>query len=200
MVNEYLNYSDFIKSQNKDGIFSHPDIQNALLMIMGKEKNKNLELSQDEEKKIAKNYQEMYMALAVIRWCRGEKLGVARQKSLDQMNNFVKSKTNVAHPMNKYLVGINGQMHREIAQINMMDANSDKTIKMNSDLIKKWSDEATKQFQKCLKELNDMYKKYMPEKDIKKMPASKQFDVAKQKTQQLMQQLMAQQFLRQRAA
>ena len=48
--------------------------------------------------------------------------------------------------------------------------------------------------------LNDMYKKYMPEKDIKKMPASKQFDVAKQKTQQLMQQLMAQQLLKQRAA
>ena len=134
-------------------------------------------------------------------WCKGGTLGVARQKSLEQMDNFVKSKVNIAHPMNKYLMGINSQMHREMALLNMTDENSDKKIEMNSAVAQKLSAEATKEFQASLKILNDMYKKYMPEKDIKKMPATKSFNVAQQKAQQLMQQLvMAQQMMKQRAA
>ena len=201
MMNEYLNYDEFIKSQNKDGILSHPDVQQRLLMIMGNEKNKKLELSKDEEKAIAKNYQTMFFALATIRWCNGGTLGMARQKSLEQMDNFVKSKVNIAHPMNKYLMAINSQTRREIAALNMTDENSDKKIETNSAVAKKLSAEATKEFQESLKNLNDMYKKYMPEKDIKKMPATKSFNVAQQKAQQLMQQLvMAQQMMKQRAA
>ena len=45
-----------------------------------------------------------------------------------------------------------------------------------------------------------MYKKYMPEKDLKKMPATKSFEIAKQKTQNLMQALLMQQMMKQRAA
>ena len=200
MMSEYLNYNDFIKSQNRNGIFSHPDVQQKILMLMGKEKNKKLELTKDEEKNIVSSYVKMYVALAVVRWCRGETLGVARQKAFEQMNNFVKSKTNVAHPMNKYLLGINGQVHREMAQINMTDKNSDKKIEINSSLAQKWSVEITKVFQEHLKNLNEMYKKYMPEKDIKKMPATKSFEAAKQKAQQLMQQILLLQKTNQRAA
>ena len=200
MVNENINYFDFIKSQNKNGIFSHPDVQQRLLMLMGNEKNKKLELSKDEENKIAQTYQKMFFALATIRWCRGETLGVARQKSLEQMNNYVKSKTNIAHPMNKYLMGINGQTNREISVMNMTDKNSDKKIEMNSVVAQKLSAEATKEFQASLKILNDMYKKYMPEKDIKKMPATKSFEIAKKNAQQMLQQIMLNQMIKQRAA
>lgn len=193
MMNEYTDYADFIKSQNRDGIFSHPDIQQRMLMMMGNEKDKKLELSKAEENKIAKCYRKMYFALATIRWCRGETLGIARQKSLEQMNNYIKSKTNVAHPMNKYLMAINGQMHREISQTNMTDKNSDKKVEIGPELAKKWTAEATKEFQQNLKDLNEMYQKYMPQKDLKKMPATKSFDIAKQRAQQLMQQILLQQ-------
>ncbi len=193
MINDVLNYSDFIKSQNKNGVLSHPDVQQKMLMLLGQEKNSKLELSEQEENKIAKNYQKMFFALATIRWCNGATLGVARQKSLEQMNSFVKSKTNIAHPMNKYLMSMNNQMFREISQRNMTDENSDKKININSTLAKKWLDESTKEFQKCLKELNEMYQKYMPEKTLEKMPATKSFENANQKAQQMLMQLLARQ-------
>lgn len=200
MMNEYFDYANFIKSQNKNGVLLHPDIQQRMLMMMGNEKNKKLEISKEEEKKIAQTYLKMFFALATIRWCNGETLGIARQKSLDQMNNYVKSKTNIAHPMNKYLLAINSQIHREIAQINMTDENSNKKIEIDPELKKKWQAEATKEFQQCLKTLNEMYQKYMPEKDVKKMPATKSFETAKQRAQQLMQAMLLQQTMHQKAA
>ncbi len=200
MMNEVLNYVDFIKSQNRNGIFSHPDVQQRMLMMMGEEKNQKLELSKDEEKKIAQNYAVMFFALATMRWCRGETLGVARQKALEQMNSFVKNKTNVAHPMNKYLIAINNQYHRFVSQLNMTDKNSDKKIEVSSDLAAKLSEEAIKKFKEALKLLNEMYKKYMPEKDIKKQPATVKFDLAKQNAQKMLQYWMLKQKERQRAA
>ena len=200
MMDNVLNYADFIKSQNKEGIFSHPDVQQRMLMIMGEEKNQKLELSKEEEKKIVQIYATMFFALVVMRWCRGETLGVARQKSLEQMNSFVKSKVNVAHPMNKYLMTINNQYHRFISQLNMTDKNSDKKIEVSSELATKWSMEATKQFKESLKLLNKMYAKYMPEKDVKKQPANVKFNLAQKRAQQMMQQLLLQQRINQRAA
>lgn len=193
MTNDVMNYFDFIKSQNKEGVLSHPDVQQRMLMMLGQEKNSKLELSKQEENKIARNYQKMFFALATIRWCNGATLGVARQKSLEQMNSFVKSKTNIAHPMNKYLMSINNQMFREISQRNMTDENSDKKINIDSALAKKWTDEATQEFQKCLKELNEMYQKYMPEKTLDNMPATKSFENAKLKARHMLQQLLIQQ-------
>jgi len=190
MTNEYTNYFEFIKSQTQDGIFSHPDVQQKMLMIMGNEKNKKLELSKEEEKKIAQSYVKMHVALSAIRWCQGETLGVARQKSLEQLNSYVKSKTNIAHPMNKYLMAINAQVHREVAEINMKDSNSNKKVEMTSALKQRWIQEETKKFQQSMQVLNDMYKKYMPEKTLDKMPAAKSFETAKQKAQQMMQQIL----------
>ena len=191
MTNDILNYSDFIKSQNQKGIFAHPDVQQRMLMMMGEEKNQKLELTKQEEKDIAKHYAIMFFSLATIRWCQGQTLGVARQKSLEQMNSFVKTKVNVEHPMNKYLMAINNQYHRFISQLNMTDEHSDKKINVMQDLTQKWSAMATKNFQESLKHLNEMYKKYMPEKDIKNKPAVVKFELAQKKAQQMMQQLLA---------
>lgn len=190
MMDNVLNYRDFIKSANKNEIFSHPDIQQRMLMIMGNEKDKKLELDSVTENKIAQNYQKMFFALATIRWCRGETLGIARQRALDQMNSYVKSKANIAHPMNKYLIAINGQVAREISYRNMTDENSDKKIDMNSDLAKKWSVEATKVFQQCMRELNDIYQKHMPAKEKKEQPATVKFELAQRRAQQLMQKVL----------
>ena len=181
-------------------IFSHPDIQQRMLMIMGEDKNQKLELDKTEENKIAQNYQKMFFALAVIRWCKGEKLGVARQHALEQMNSYVKTKINIAHPMNKYLIAINSQIHREVSYRNMTDKHSDKNIEMNSELAKKWTSEATKIFQQCMQNMNEMYQKYMPEKDKKQLPANMKFKVAQHRMQQMLQQIIAEQKSLQRAA
>lgn len=198
MADNVLNYNEFIKSVKPGEIFSHPDIQQRILMIMGEKKDKKLELEKTEENKIAKNYQKMYMALATIRWCRGQTLGVARQHALQQMNSYVKTKTNIAHPMNKYLIGINGQINREVSYRNMTDEHSDKKIDMNSTLAKKWSMESTKIFQDCMRELNEMYKKYMPQKDKTQQPAPVKFQIAQRNMQKMLVQIVMQQ--NQRAA
>lgn len=199
MTNEYMNYADFIKSQNRDGILSHPDIQQRMLMIMGNQKDKKLELSKDEITKVAQHYMKMCYALTTIRWCNGETLGVARQKSLEQMNGFVKSKKNIAHPMNKYLLSIHGRISREVAETNMTDKNSDSKLGLDTALTKKWAEQATTQFKESMKILNDIYKKYMPEKDLTKMPAAKSFQNGQQKVQDMLkqQQIIKQKILQQ---
>lgn len=200
MMDNILNYGDFIKSANKNEIFSHPDIQQRMLMIMGNEKNKKLELDKAAENKIAKNYQKMYFALATVRWCRGETLGIARQRALEQMNSYVGTKADIAHPMNKYLIAINGQISREVSYRNMTDEHSDKKIDINSELAKKWSAESTKIFQQCMHELNELYQKYMPAKEKKEQPAMVKFNLAQHRTQQLMQQILKDMHENQRAA
>ena len=200
MMDNVLNYSDFIKSAKTNEIFSHPDIQQKMLMMMGENKNQKLELTKDEENKIAQNYQKMFFALAVIRWCKGEKLGIARQHALEQMNSYVKTKTNIAHPVNKYLIAINSQIHREISYRNMTDENSDKTINMNSELAKKWLAESTKIFQQCLQDMNEIYKKYMPAKDKKELPAAVTFELAQRRTQEMLRRIIAEQKSNQYAA
>ena len=190
MMDNVLNYSDFIKSANCDEIFSHPDIQQKILIMMGENKDKRLELDKTEENKISQNYQKMYFALATIRWCNGEKLGVARQHAMSQMNSYVNTKINIAHPMNKYLVGINNQVIREVSYRNMTDKNSDSSIDINSELAKKWSTESVKIFQKCMHELNEMYQKYMPNKNKKQLPADIKFKLVQQHRQKALQQIL----------
>ena len=189
MTNEYMDYGEFIKSQPQNAIFKHPDVQQKMLMMMGQNTDKKLEITPAEQKKIAQCYQRMYFSIATIHWCNGETLGVARQKSLQQMNNYVKQKVNIAHPINKYLMAINGQMHREIAQMNMTDKNSDNKVEIGPELKKKWTEASTKQFHESLKTLNEIHKKYMPTQEMKKTPSVKAFDIANKKAMDLMRQM-----------
>ena len=200
MTDNILNYNDFIKSAKRDGIFSHPDIQQRMLMMMGDKKNQKLELDKKEENQVAKNYQKMYFALATIRWCNGETLGVARQHALEQMNTYVKTKSNIAHPMNKYLIGINGQINREVSYHNMTDEHANEKIDMNSTLAKKWAAESTQIFQENMRELNTLYQKYMPQNDKKQQPAAIKFELVNRHMQKMLQQMMIQQQTNQRAA
>lgn len=198
MTDDVLSYNDFIKKSG--GIFLHPDVQQRILMIMGDKKNPKLELTKSEETKIAQNYRKMYITLATIRWCKGESLGVARQHAMAQMNTFVKSKVDIAHPMNKYLMTINNQIIRTISQLNMTDENSDKKINMNPELATKWSVEATKIFQQNMHELNEMYQKYMPVKDVKQQPVNVKFKTANRRVVDMLNHMLAQQQNHQRAA
>ena len=172
------------------------EIQQKMQMLIGDDKKS--ELTKQQEKEIAKNYANMFFALATIRWCNGQNLGSARQKSLEQMDNFVKSKTKVENPMNKYLSGINNQYRRFISELNMSDKNSDKKIGLNPELAKKWSENASQNFQKSLAILNDLYKKYMPNTEQKKQNNTVIFKVAHQNAEKLMQMIMKQQKMNQR--
>ena len=188
-----MNYVDFINSQSDENILSHPDIQQRMIMLMGGDKDNKLELTKQEETQVAQHYLKMCYSLATIRWCRGETLGVARQKSLEQMDNFVKSKTNIANPVNKYLLSIHGRVSREFAEQNMTNPDSNENVKLHPVLAQKWSDQATKEFQKSLQILNEIHKKYMPEKNTENNPDTKSFNMAQQNVQKMLQQILLQQ-------
>ena len=188
-----MNTFDYIKIQSNQNILLHPEIQQKTMMLIGNDKDNKMQLTKEEETQIAQHYLKMCYSLATIRWCQGEMLGVARQNALNQMDNFVKSKTNIIHPMNKYLLSIHGRVSREIAERNMTDSNSDKKVELHPTLAQKWTEQATQEFQKSLQILNEIHKKHMPEQNKEQSPTAKSFNTANGKVQQMLQQLLLQQ-------
>lgn len=179
MMNQ-LYFTDFSDEQ----ILAHPDIKQRILMMTGQKKDKKLELTKEQEKQIAKNFNEMLVSLMTLNWCRGGTLGAAEQKALDQMSSFVKSKSNPEHPMNKYLHAMDNQCRREVSERIMTDEHSDEKIGINSELAQRWAKIATEKFKKALKNMNDMYKEFMPQKQIE--DKTKKFEKGKENTQQML--------------
>lgn len=169
-----MNSNTYSSEFSNEQILSHPDVKQRTLMMHGETKDKKLELTKEQEQQIARNFSIMFYELTTIHWCNGATLGRAWQKALEQMSSFVKTKSNLGHPMNKYLHALDNQYRREISERIMTSEYSDSKIEMNPELAKKWSDIATKRFQGCLKNMNDMYKEYMPIADNKKQESTQQ--------------------------
>lgn len=208
MTDNNIDYFDFVKTQNKNSIFSDTNIKQLINMIAGNAKIDKTKFADEKESKIAKIYMRMYFSLVMVRWCRGETLGVARQKSLEQMDNYVKSKENNHDQIGKSLTDIKEQMHPEFAKINMIDKdNADKNLEIDETQKKKLEQDFSKEFKESLEMLNQMSGQNTMEKTLGKSATenlnkqkAENFAAGKQKTQQLMQQLMLQQLMRQRAA
>ena len=206
MTNEYIDYFDFVKSDNKKSIFSNPEIKQMIFAIAGNAKMKKIDFPDKNQEKIAKTYMRMYFSLVMVRWCRGETLGVARQKSLEQMNNYVKSKENDS--IGKDLIKMKEQFHPEFAKINMMDKqNADKNINIDSGLAKELEDGFSKEFKQSLQTLNNMSQKRTMEKTLEKQMPEKpkeqkieKFENGQQKARELLQKMLMQQMMNQRAA
>jgi len=159
-MTDQLYFSNFSDEQ----ILAHPDIKQRILMMTGQVKDKKLELTKEQEKQIAHDYGVMFRSLIVINWCKGGTLGMAQQKSLEQMSSFVKTKSNPEHPMNKYLHALDNQHRREFSEYIMKNKYSEETVGINSELAQRWAKIATGNFQKAFKRMNEMYKQYMPQK------------------------------------
>lgn len=187
-----MNSNTYSSEFSNEQILLHPDIKQRTLMMHGETKDKKLELTKEQEKQIARNFSIMFYALTTIHWCNGATLGRAWQKALEQMSSFVKTKSNPYHPMNKYLHALDNQYRREISERIMTSEYSDLKIEMNPELAKKWSDTATKQFQSYLKQMNDMYKEYMPATDNNKQESTQPNKSANQAYKIMMQFLQQQ--------
>lgn len=187
MMNRYL--SDF--ERNK--ILSNPDVKQRILMISGDKKDSKLELTQEQQKQVAVNFSKMFSGLVVINWCRGLKLGMAKQKALEQMSAYVKSKTNPEHPMNKYLHALDNQYRREVSEEIMKSEHSEEILPVNADWVKKWEKLATDDFNISMQQMNQMHKEFMPQKTPEKQFGAKSFEEAKDKAYQKMLLILQQQ-------
>jgi len=215
MTNEYINYFDFVKTKNKNSIFSNPNVETLITEITGNEKIQKSSYGDEKQTEIAKIYMRMYFSLTVIHLCRGEILGVARQKALDTMDSLVKSKANTTNPIEKHFAEIEGKFHPEMAKINMdKDGKSKKRLNVNSSTAKNLEEAFSREFKQSLKNLNEMSQKNTLENTLGKSEAQKTFedekkrdkqtitplDSTKQNNHQLLQQMLIQQIMNQRAA
>ena len=173
--------------------------QKQFLMMGGSIKTVKEKLSQAEIEKMKKNYVGMYYALTSINWGQGMTLGMAWQKALEQMDAFVASKVKIRnHPANQELLNYHKEFRRHQSKFIMTNEYAD--MKLTENLKKPFLDYGTKRLNETKSALDEMYKAHMPEQQLQTAPVAKQFDIAKNKTQQLMQQILIQQMTNQRAA
>lgn len=173
--------------------------QKQLMMMGGLVKNIQNKLSRPEIEKMKQNYVGMYYAFVSVNWGQGMTLGMAWQKALEQMDAFVASKAKVQnHPANQDLIKYHNEFRRDMAKSIMTSEYTDE--KLEERLKKSFLSYGMKRLKETKKSLDDIYDAHMPKQELQKIPVNKSFDVAKQKTMQLMQKFFLQQMMHQRAA
>lgn len=196
MMNEIENL------QTKEQFFMNPLIQQNIAMITGEQqKNKKQELSPEEKEQITKKYVNMYYALAAIHWCKGGTLGRAWQKALNQMDNFVKSKTKVlGHPMNPHLISVHAQFKRRMSESLLTNPYVDCETNLSKEHKEQWIKFSTEYVKSDMAFFNSMHDKYMPKEKIQEKSAKEPFKQAQQKVLKMVQknQAMLQLYLKQR--
>ena len=204
MMNQFTNYFDFVKSNDKKSIFSNQNIKQLIMMITDNAKMESFNFANPEQSEIAKIYARMYFALAIVRWCRGETLGVARQKAMEQMDNFMQSKSNSKNPADKYLIEFKKQFHAHMAKINVEDTKSAKRH-IDIESAKNIQGIFAKEFQNNLKSLNEMsqnqtIQSLLGAESVVKPNNQKPQPLTPQQHQEIINKFIMEQLMRQRAA
>ena len=203
-MNQFTNYFDFVKSNDKKSIFSNQNIKQLIMMITDNAKMESFNFANPEQSEIAKIYARMYFALAIVRWCRGETLGVARQKAMEQMDNFMQSKSNSKNPADKYLIEFKKQFHAHMAKINVEDTKSAKRH-IDIESAKNIQGIFAKEFQNNLKSLNEMsqnqtIQSLLGAESVVKPNNQKPQPLTPQQHQEIINKFIMEQLMRQRAA
>ena len=173
-------------------------------MITDNAKMESFNFANPEQSEIAKIYARMYFALAIVRWCRGETLGVARQKAMEQMDNFMQSKSNSKNPADKYLIEFKKQFHAHMAKINVEDTKSAKRH-IDIESAKNIQGIFAKEFQNNLKSLNEMsqnqtIQSLLGAESVVKPNNQKPQPLTPQQHQEIINKFIMEQLMRQRAA
>jgi len=186
---------------DKENFLMNPEIQQSMAMLMGGDKKETKQLSEEQKKQIIKKYVNMFYSLAAINWCNGTTLGVAWQKALNQMDEFVKSKTKVLnHPMNPYLVAVHAKYKRHISETLLTNKHVNEKLNMSKELKEEWKRFASANVGKDMEFFNNLHKEFMPEQNITKLPVAEPFKKAQDKALSKMQQLIFLQQMRERRA
>lgn len=166
--------------------------QKQFIMMGGTIKINQKKLSQATKEKMIKDYRNMYYAFTSINWGNGMNLGMAWQKALEQMDAFVATKAKIPnHPANQDLVKYHSEFRRNMAREIMTNENSN--IKLEERLKKLFLTNGNTELKKAKSSLDEIYKQYMPTKQITKQPKTVILNLAKKRTEQFMQMILMQQ-------
>lgn len=165
------------------------EVQQKYIIMLGADVNeKQVKLSPEAIKKLRKDYINMYIGFVSINWGQGKTLGASWQKAIEQMDAFVASKNKITgHPVNDELTKFHAE-HRYLVSKNIM-TNKHAGDKLEKRLQQKFIKFGMEDLKKGKAALDATYKQYMPkEKVVDKNQPVKSFEIAKVRTQQLMQQ------------
>ena len=175
------------------------ELQQKQMMMMGQLNTKQGRLTDKEIETMKTNYVGMYYGFVSVNWGQNMTLGMAWQKALEQMDAFVASKMKVPnHPANKEFLKFHKDWRHKMAESIMTSDYANEKLK--PEFRKEFLEYGTKCIKEKKKALNDLYEKYMPKQELQKTKDLKSFDIAKQKVQQQMQQMLLMQNMYQRAA
>ena len=166
--------------------------QKQVIMMGGRIKTVQKNLSPEEIRKIGKNYRLMYFSFTSINWSQGMTLGMAWQKALEQMDSFIVTKTKLKnHPMNNELMKIHAEFRRDMSKHIMTSEYAEDKLKEHHK--KSFRDYGEEFFKKSKTYLDGIYGQYMPKQKIAQQPKFVNFKIAQQKTQNILQQILLQQ-------
>ncbi len=182
MMNEFQNNLQNVEFQQKQIIMMGGDIK----------KSQKKQLSPQEIDKFKKDLVGMYYGFTSINWGNGMTLGMAWQKALEQMDGFAMSKLKIInHPANEHLMKFYREFRRNTAKNIMTSKYADE--KLPERLKKSFVDYGQKRVKETKSDIDKLYQKYMPEKEIKHEQDVVKFDLAKKRTKQMTLQLLMQQ-------
>ena len=171
--------------------------QNKILLVGGKTQLSEKKLSANDIQKMQQNYVQMFFGFTSVNWGNGKTLGAAWQHALEQMDAFVESKAKIPnHPMIKELIKYHKNFRKDWAKTIMTSPHAQD--KLNENLKKMFYKDGIASIKQSKTVLDNMYKHFIPEQSVYKAPEAKSFELAKQNTQKLMQQIMIRQMMKNR--
>lgn len=122
--------------------------------------NRTRELEYSEQQQVIANYLEMYFSLVVVNWCRRNTSTYAMRQALEQMDSFVKAKTQEPdHPMTKYLRLFHSRYRYEIFKHIQTNPYAEQTLNKPLETTEECSMLASQYFHKNKGELSTLHKK-----------------------------------------
>ena len=177
---------------NKLNLKQKNELQQKQFIMIGGMLDQQKKLTPQEIKQLEQDYITLYFGLVSLNWAHGMTLGMAWQKALEQTGAFITGKTkNKNHPVNEHLTKIHNRFKQDQSKHIMECVGKESELKLSKDLVKFFEKTGVEMVQKGKDAVNKIYEKYKPEQNIQ--DKSIKFNIAKQKTQQIMQQFMSNQ-------
>lgn len=157
-----------------------------IIMMGGNVKKEQKKLSEKVIAKLRKSYVRMYFSFTSINWGQGKTLGTSWQKALEQMDAYVATKTKIQnHPANNELIKIHKKFRREMAE-HIMTSEFANDVLEEKKVRESFMSYGTKFLKISKGTIDNIYKDYMPNTNIKQSEIVHKFGMSNQMLRQML--------------
>ncbi len=157
------------------------EFQQKMAILSGQvvQKQKPIELSNDEKQKLSANYFKLFFGLTLSNWLAGNTLGASWHKALSQVESYVNSK-NANSPAAMYIRQIHAAHRAKWSKTVMTNPHREDKINCTPEKEAKWKEFAAKDIKSGLDAMNEILAKYQAKEANKDMPKVSYVDAQKQ--------------------